>query len=290
MISYNEFLYCVKEGLHNYMPPEYEDITVEVIRADMRIKRPYDGLSVTTADSEVGVCLDLTGIYESIEEEGEVGAAISFIAEMATQSLDNRPDDLGDILGDPTVFREHLMLRLVNRHTYSDILDRIPHKVMDDMVLLYTLVTIRPTGDVYGTIVTADMMKGLGLDGEGIHELAVRNSRRNFPMKLETLGDDEKKIYIASCNHEVGGAACMFYPNFVSEALKRIKGSFFIFPTSVNRLILIRDRGVLEDAELRELTDILLACNMDSREYLTDEIYYCDARKKKITRLGGHVC
>ena len=289
MFSYNDFLYSVKEGLPKYLAPEYSDVEIEVMDTDAKINTPYRGISISCKDSNIGVCMDLNWLYETLMEEDEVDETIEHIAVMAKEALDSRPTILPEIVENADTFRDHLIPRLVNRQLYASMMDIIPHIVYDDMLITYSLVTVLPNKEVYGTVVTLDMIESLEVPEESLYGIAMDNARRRFPLQIAGSEFMPGQIFVATVLGCIGGASAMLYPGFAEAALSAVGGSFFILPVATDCLYLFRDGGELPKEKREGIMELLVDLYHQDRDFLTDTVYYCDEKTGKITRLGDHV-
>ena len=289
MFSYEEFLCNVKDGICEYMPERYSNIKVEVMDADMKMHNPYRGLSVSCDDSEVGICMDLSWLYDAMESEEEMEDIIRHVAKMTEEGLDSRPEHLPEIAVDRQSFCEHLLIRLVNRDKYEQIIDRIPHRSFFDMVITYTLISQLPNGHVYGTLVTDDMIEEHGIYEAELYEIAIENSKQRFPIEICKSDFKNDEIFLAGITCGVGGATCMLYDEFIDMTLPVMEGDFFILPVSTDFVFLVKDGEVYDKESIRELSGMLNGLFRKEDDYLTGEVFFCDVSNRYITRLGDHV-
>ncbi|MBQ0078964.1 MAG: hypothetical protein KBS66_03600 [Eubacterium sp.] len=182
MVSYIKFLRFVKEQLHEYLPDDYSHMKIEVIRANKRLGKTYDGIQVYEDDSSVGVSYDLHHYYSAMDDLSELPSVLQMIAFDVVQALDERPPSMMDMLDNPDYFLHHLIIDVVNLAANAEELKTMPHKVFDDMAIIYRLLYVDSRGEMYSTPVTDDIIREFDFDDDEMFEQAARNTSNIFPI------------------------------------------------------------------------------------------------------------
>ncbi|MBQ7925064.1 MAG: hypothetical protein IJ335_02090, partial [Lachnospiraceae bacterium] len=77
----------------------------------------------------------------------------------------------------------------------------------------------------------------------------------------------------------------MLYPDFWDKLGMAWKGKFYILPSSVHEVILLKDDGEESPSKLQEMVREINQCEVDPTEVLSDSIYHYDIADKVIRRI-----
>ena len=120
-------------------------------------------------------------------------------------------------------------------------------------------------------------------------EEARKNAPKSMPPMFKQLGDilqenlvlgsedvsipEEAELFVVSNQFYAYGASVGFYPGFLENIAKALKKDFFVLPSSVNELIILRDFGQNPLELLRIVTDVNRT-QVALEEKLADAVYY----------------
>lgn len=156
-----------------------------------------------------------------------------------------------------------------------------------------------------------DMLNSFGVTHEQLHMDAVENSAKIFPPQIESMGAmmkrmmlsdmkaeglSQEEIDLASAmademfednpmivitnNHNLNGAASIFYPKVMEQLGEKMEGDYFILPSSLHETIVVPDEGELDHYELKAMVKEINATQVLPAERLTDEVYHYDCKDR----------
>ena len=148
------------------------------------------------------------------------------------------------------------------------------------------------------------MLKNYGITDSRLKKDAMRNAPNIKPVKIrdmsETVADfdlelapdvsvENGKIFVASVTDNVYGAAVIAYPNFLDNVAAMLRSDFFILPTSIHEIILVRDDGdgSIDVDDLKNLVTSINAAQVDPADQLTDNIYHYDMDNRVFEMAGS---
>lgn len=103
-------------------------------------------------------------------------------------------------------------------------------------------------------IVNKGLCEQYALTDDQLHDCAVANSERLYPVKITPL---DHGMYMAQARGMDHGAGVMFYPSFLREAQKWMMGGYYILPSSVHEVLLLpekrRPKGMDLDALVKKV-------------------------------------
>lgn len=91
-------------------------------------------------------------------------------------------------------------------------------------------------------------------------------------------------MYIASVPSKKFGACVLAYPGFFEQAAATVGGSYYVIPSSVHELILVKDSGDLSDDDINKFKSDIKLVNktiLARDEILSDNLYHYDAEFHK---------
>ncbi|WP_022770876.1 MULTISPECIES: DUF5688 family protein [unclassified Butyrivibrio] len=281
------------------------DFEVEHRTAE-RMNGSYEAIVVKPADSEVGVSLNATTLYQDYESGVSYENIAKGATDLADRSLRNQPEFDVDSFKDYDKMKGTLAMEVVSKERNAELLDTVPHKDIEDMSVVYRFVLGEtPAGS--GTIlVTNQMLENYGITADQLHADAMKTAPEVRPLviegmcevlakqmgvqDLEMLGlnipPEQEQIFVASVEGNVHGAGVLAYENFMEKASERVGGeSFFILPSSIHEILIVPDNGIMDLRHLESMVREVNATTVDPSEQLTDNVYHYDA-KEKVFELG----
>lgn len=68
------------------------------------------------------------------------------------------------------------------------------------------------------------------------------------------------------------------YPNFMEDAAQKMGGDFFVLPSSIHEVLLVRDNGQMTAKELENMVKEVNATQVEPADQLTDHVYHYDSQ------------
>ena len=234
------------------------------------------------------------------------------IADLSHQAVETavRSLDMADLLarnsygmlGDT----ESLRVRMLNKSRNKEYLKGIPFR---ELGCGFVYIAEIGRGE-YGAVITDALMKDHKLTGDEIFDKAIKNTMENYPAVLHDLGDSvmqgteecenllEKPSgrvpagagpgFVLTNSGFFWGAGTLFYPGIMDRIRELLGGDFYVLPSSVHELILIK----VEDQDPQELADLVRSANRSvvrENEILADDLYICESGKLCRVSYGGMI-
>jgi hypothetical protein len=74
------------------------------------------------------------------------------------------------------------------------------------------------------------------------------------------------------------GACVISYQDFMDQAAIRLGGDFFVLPSSIHEILLVKDDGNANYHNLQSMVQEVNATQVDPAEKLTDNVYHYDSK------------
>ena len=269
-----------------------------------KLNERYDALTVKPADSNVGVNINLNSCYKAIESGHVYGDILEDAIDMVLNALNTKPQLDISSLTDYNAMKSKLTVEVVSAERNRELLEKIPHQVMEDLAIVYRFVLNSDKTGRSSILITNKMIETMDISPEQLHADAVSNSAQYKPlvikgmneviaelmgMSLEDMGlpqnPEEEQIFVASVPDKVHGAGVLAYDGFLDRASEHVGGSFYLLPSSIHELLIVPDTEAMGLDDLKNMVRGVNATEVTPEEQLSDNVYHYDA-KNKIFELG----
>ncbi len=272
---------------------------LNVIRKNNGVMK--DVLYIQKKDSECTPCFYTDELYHSYcNGENEVGLA-EHMVNIVLNECETVRQEVKKYLTKEWI-SEHLFLRLVQIEKNREWLkDAVYVTYLDLAAVVYVLTEDDETG-VKSFLLPKSEWNALevGTPEDYFPKLA-ENTASLFPDKLwgiasnvvdgveerynffslteekkEVLGAD--RLYVLSNYRKINGAAVLLYPGVLEQIYEGFSGNFFVIPSSVHEVLLIKETGEEEDflnCMVREVNE----SQVEPEEVLSDHVYYYSAER-----------
>ena len=197
---------------------------------------------------------------------------------------------------------ENIILRVVNKEKYIEILNNVPYRTVEDLAIIYAIDQELPFDSeedlLLKGIVTTEMLRKLGLTEVQLHNVAVANSNRLHPAKYKdifslcndivedwaeiTPPERSPEYVISNDTCSLGGAAVIFYSNVLDKLADLYDNDLFICPSSTNEVIAYN----ASEFDAEDLKEIVLNATQEcvpDNLFLSDHVYRYDREEKKLS-------
>ena len=292
-MNYENFAYDMMGDITEKLSQLYGPVESTMTSISKLQGASYDGASFKPEGKMIGATVNLREAFREVEAGVQYSVVCDRICESLVEALNNTPQiDVDELLNYDSV-KSHLTMQIVSTEYNADKLADVPHKEIQDMSIVYRIDLGETTrGGEISTLVTNSLMKAFNVTTDQLHQDALENAPKLHPMEITPLRSylsqnygfddmmpvppDVPELLIASNEEKVNGASVIAYPNFFEEAAKVAGGDFFILPSSIHELLLIRDAGQFTPQELEAMVTEINADVVDPTEQLTNNVYRYD--------------
>ena len=258
-----------------------------------KLNDSYDALSVTPKGSSIGVNANLDEIFHAMERGRDYSEVLSGVTESLKGSLEHMPKFQVSDLTNYAEMKNRLAMEVVSAERNAKMLQDVPHEQMEDIAVVYRLV-LDSSKDASSTVlVTNDLMDKFGITHEQLHDDAMKNAPLIRPAEIkgmeETLNemqggpalepDPDEFLFVAGVPDQTHGAAVIAYPNFFEEAAEKLGGDYFIIPSSIHEVLLVKDTGEMNARDLAAMIREVNATEVAPEDVLTDHAYHYDSKE-----------
>ena len=275
-----------------------ENTSVE-INTVQKANETYETVTVRPEGSNVGVNISATRAYEEYENGRDFDLIVKQVADAADKAIKGRPDfDLAAI-GDYDQMKQNLSMEVVSAERNAEFLENVPHKNMEDMAIVYRFVLDSSEDGRSSILVTNKMLESYGITAEQLHKDAMEIAPEVRPAVIQGMSEvmaemlgveqaemmglvpsPDEPIFVATVPDKTQGASVLAYQDFMDQAAEKLGGDFFILPSSIHEILLVKDDGNFDRAALENMVREVNATQVAPEDKLTDNVYHYDSKDK----------
>ena len=176
-------------------------------------------------------------------------------------------------LNDYSEVRGRLSMEMVETGRNTGGLRHIPHEEMEDLSVVCRIVVV---------------LDHYGITKEQLMSDAKENAPKILPASVNSLSEvlgiptdpgAKDMLYVASVEGMSHGAGVLAYPGFLDNAAQKLGGDFFILPSSIHEVLLMRDEGNITAGELQNIISSVNQNEVSPAERLSNHAYRYDSKE-----------
>jgi hypothetical protein len=292
-MDFEEFKRNFQDDLQDRLSDRgFDDLKVESMPVE-KLNGSYEGLIVKTEGSSIGVNANMTAMFQSCEDGADYDKVVDRAADMIEQGLNNAPNIEIAKFTDYDQMKNKLAMEVVSSDRNADMLQNVPHENIEDMAVVYRFIVGSGPDENSSILVTNNMLDSYGITQEQLHTDAMENAPAIRPSEIRGMTEilsemmpgtgmrvdpADEQMFVASVPDKIHGAGVLAYPNFMEDAAQKLGGDYFVLPSSINEVILVRDNGQMSAEELQNMVKDVNASQVSPEEQLTDHAYHYDSK------------
>lgn len=286
------------ERILNALGEEYRTELSEVRKNNGVMKQV---LYIRKENSECVPCFYTEELYRSYcNGENEAGLA-EYMVNIVLNECDTVRREAKNYLKEEWI-AEHIFVRLVETEKNKAWLENAVYVPYLDLAAVVYVLTEDCEDGVKSFLLPKNMWP---LSEEGTPEECfsklIENTRRLFPEQVwhientvaecdsgremsfqvaEEKGEEfcSKRLYVLSNRRKINGAAVILYPGLLKDLYEKFSGNYFVIPSSVHEVLLIKDTDEEEDYLNRMVSEVNEQ-HVEPEEVLSGHVYYYSAEK-----------
>lgn len=255
------------------------------------------GLIIQKPRQNISPTIYLEGFFDMYKQKNDMEMIADRILELYEKGCPKKSIDM-DFFKDFDKVKDRIVYRLINAERNKALLKEIPHILFLDLAIcFYYAFCDEALGE--GIIqIHNTHMKMWQTNHSELMKLAEQNTEKLFPAEYLTLSsvigmdceekeEDDSQVYlhILTNTQRCFGAACILYRETLSLIADKLESGFYILPSSVHEVIIVKDTGCEDVQNLHDMVTEVNRTQLEQEEILSDYPYYYDKKERKITRL-----
>ncbi|MCD7750483.1 MAG: DUF5688 family protein [Lachnospiraceae bacterium] len=314
MMDFEKFKENITGSIQSLLPEKYQEGNVILSQED-RINGSHTALMVKIEGENTAASVNLSQFYE-IYEAG-VMSFEDILSEISSQIQTEMPAGLDTAsLSDYEKMKDSLFIRVCGIEQNQELLAHVPHKKVEDLAVTYHLLISSGDEVIGSAMVTNTQFEKFGVTAERLHQDAIENSPKIFPMQLISLRDlltenirqemeaegmpkelqelilesmypeSTEALYVVTNDNRFNGAGALFYPDVMKEIGERLGTDYVVLPSSTHEMVIARDDGSRSAYEWEFMVADINQKEVPQNEHLTDNAYHYDRENQVFERFS----
>lgn len=306
----------IKNQILDYLPSEFKDAEVKVAPVKKNNGTLLYGLNIVKPEENISPTIYLDKYFA--EWGGNLKSMDDILKDIARirTFYDKNYEFDTSLVTDFSKAKDHIICRLVNQEYNEHMLPDVPHTTLEDLAVTYHICVSLEDSESGTVLINNQIFEKFGISVEELHELAVSNMEKLFPLEVISMGVLLKDIMknqmlekgmddveadamindmMPELNHDAGmhivtneqrmyGATAFLYPGVKEMLTEQMGGDYYVLPSSLHELILIKKDEEHTVEELQAMVKDVNDTQVDMEEVLSDHVYVYDAKERVFSR------
>lgn len=303
MTDFERFQQKVKDEILIYMPREYRDATVEIINVQKNNDQNQVGVTIKKKGQTVSATVYLERYYADFlaGEEDRIILKRIIGEYLEAQQEMSRVAVMAETVKNYDSVKDNIQVQVVNKETNRESLRNCPKKEIEgtDLLAVFRIMFYKQGRECGSALITDSIMDKWKMNPKSLYEKALKNTVEQAPAQIKSLmsviSDMEESlapedtftylqgIYVLTNQEKRYGAATMLYPGLLQSIAEGSQTSFYILPSSIHELLLIKEGNGMNAKEIQRMVMEINRNHVAPKEFLSDRVYYYDGREQKLS-------
>lgn len=300
-MKFEDFIIKVQEKMQDYVGNEAK-IEIREVNKNNGIK--LQGIVIVRENTNVSPTIYLESFYDMYQRGMIMDEILIRLIKLYDKETPKNQLDL-NFFNDFECVKNNIVYKLINQKRNEQLLEDIPHiEFLDLAICFYYSLQMEELGEGMILIHNAHMDMW-NTNHKELMLLAQKNTPYLFPVEFKNLEsiikeyvetdtdrielvhhdvveNMETTLFVLSNQKKVQGAATILYPEVLEKIGNYLKKDFYILPSSIHEVIILRDEETIEKYSLQEMVASINKEQVEPEEILSDYPYFYDLKKKKI--------
>ena len=291
-MDYENFKQDFQESLKEELAERGMDTDVSFQKVE-KMNESYDAVTVKPIDSIIGVNFNVEKAFANYEAGTDMEEVVNHAADSLEKAFREAPQIDITAITDYEQMKSKLSMEVVSADRNADLLQSVPHEKMEDMAVVYRLMLGQMDEGSGTVLVTDQLMERFGITHEQLRQDALENAPEIRPSEIRGMSEvmneiapgmapeiapEDEQMFVASVPDKIRGAGVIAYPNFMEDAAEKMGGDFFVIPSSIHEVLLVRDNGEMTSKDLENMVKEVNATQVEPEDQLTDHVYHYDSK------------
>lgn len=284
-MDFQTFVDHIVDLLQESMGDAYE---IQVIRVTKNNDVELTGIAIIRPENSIFPTIYLEGLYE----EFKAGTGLSALAEKIMNCYEEQSMALDldlDFFRDYDRVKDRIFYKLASFEKNKKFLKDAPHLRWNDLAVVFYYALEKDVVEGGSIVIKRQHMLMWKQNAESLYRLAERNTRREMPELLVSMGEllmeltgvrirdeDTFPMYVLTNRDKCFGAAAMLYSEGIGELAEQLGSDLLILPSSVHEVLLIPDDHSREYSFYRQMVGEVNRTQVEPEEVLSYGLYrYC---------------
>ena len=291
--NYYGFLDKMAQKLQATQGPFTSQFQVNVKDVGKANGMSYRGIEIADQQSGMGVTINMDQHYKMYLDGKSLDEIADLVQHQALNAFENKPDVDVSRVKDYESLCSNVMMEAVSREKNAEYLQNVPHFDMADLSIIYR-VNVSGNREHGLGVVTVDnrLLDSMGISQDQFQKDILDRALNGEPPILRSLtevmggvfgidaSEPDGGLFLATNSEALYGASVIAIPGFLDQAAEKLGGNFYILPSSIHEVLLLRNDQEMNVQELEDMVQNVNEQIVSPEEQLSDRVYHYDAQEK----------
>lgn len=302
MTGFEKFQQKIKDGILACLPEEYRNATVNIVHVPRNNDQEQVAMAIKKEGQSVAAKVYLEEYYTRFPDWVSDETILRTIAGdyLAEESEMKWKAEMAEAVKDFDSVKGNIRVQVVNKDMNRENLRGCPHKEVEgtDLAAVFRVMLYKDGEERATALVTDKTMKDWDMGVDSLYETALKNTAAQAPAQINSMmsllfgGEEplapeevfrEEGFYVLSNPQKSNGAAAMLYPGLLQSIAEATQSSFYILPSSIHEVMLIKEGNGMGARELQGMVMDINQREVAPQEVLSNQVYFYDEKEQKIS-------
>ena len=291
-MDYEQFKADFQDALKDELAGRGAEVELSARKIE-KMNDSYDAITVRPLDSAIGVNVSVERAFAAYGKGEDITEIADHFADAVENGFKESPKFDLESISDYEQMKTRLSMEVVSAERNAELLQTVPHEKMEDMAVVYRFILDQSDSGNGTILVTNQMLEQYGITKEQLRADALEIAPEIRPAEirgmlevmnemapgmLPEIAPEDEQMFVASVPDKIHGAGVIAYPNFMEDAVQKMGGDFFVLPSSIHEVLLVKDNGQMSAKELENMVKEVNATQVEPADQLTDHVYHYDSK------------
>lgn len=265
-----------------------DDCSVQLVTTTKNNGVVLNGITILQDGCNISPTIYLDDHYDAYQNgTATIGMITDTVMDTYEKNKTDRSIDMGGFLNYASA-KEQIVYKLVNTEKNRELLENIPHVPFHDLSIVFEYFVSQGDKGSISILIRNEYMNAWNADTEELYRTASINTPLLRKYELKSMGEvlcelEDKMdfgdpcgispMYVLQNESKVMGAACILYPNLLSDFAAACKSDLFIIPSSIHETLILPYADPSESEEIKKMIRDINRTQVAAEEVLSDNLY-----------------
>ena len=291
-MDYEQFKADFQDALRDELAGRGAEVELTARKVE-KMNGSYDAITVRPQDSAIGVNVSVERAFAAYEKGEDISEIADHFADAVENGFKESPKIDIESISDYEQMKSKLAMEVVSAERNAELLQTVPHEQMEDMAVVYRFILDQSNSGNGTILVTNQMLDQYGISKEQLRADAMEIAPEIRPAEIRGMSEvmnemapgmipeiapEDEQMFVATVPDKIHGAGVIAYPNFMEDAAQKAGGDYFVLPSSIHEVLLVKDNGQMSVKELENMVKEVNATQVEPADQLTDHVYHYDSQ------------
>ena len=291
-MDYEQFKADFQDALRDELAGRGAEVELTARKVE-KMNGSYDAITVRPQDSAIGVNVSVERAFAAYGKGEDISEIADHFADAVENGFKESPKFDIESISDYEQMKSKLAMEVVSAERNAELLQTVPHEQMEDMAVVYRFFLDQSNSGNGTILVTNQMLDQYGISKEQLRADAMEIAPEIRPAEIRGMSEvmnemapgmipeiapEDEQMFVATVPDKIHGAGVIAYPNFMEDAAQKAGGDYFVLPSSIHEVLLVKDNGQMSVKELENMVKEVNATQVEPADQLTDHVYHYDSQ------------